>query len=292
MAWRPANSLPVLVAVLKPLAPDAPPGSFGYIGDAAHSSTSDHAPKDFPGWGSDIVTATDFPRHGDLYPRKVLDSIRKSKDPRVKYGISEGEMFSSYAVPGYPAWTWRPYSGADRHFSHGHLSVVGDSRADGTQPWQTGVDVLTRGQEAQLNNTEKEGAAIRDLTDTTSNLDNGVAKNVTIENKFVKAFKELRADVLALRADATAEKVRDAGFRAAFDALSAAIQAGGGSVDVAAIKSKIDESAASVKAEIEQEISVLRTENAALRDEVKAAKLAAQAGLSPSERSDLGLPES
>jgi hypothetical protein len=69
----------------------------------------------------------------------VLDDIRRSRDPRVKYGISNGQMFSSYAVRGFDAWAWRPYdpSDGDRHFTHGHLSVVGDARADGTQPWQT-----------------------------------------------------------------------------------------------------------------------------------------------------------
>ncbi|MEU7872827.1 hypothetical protein [Dactylosporangium sp. NPDC049140] len=69
----------------------------------------------------------------------MLDDIRRSRDARVKYGISNGQMFSSYAVSGYGAWTWRPYNpkNGDRHFTHGHLSVVGDARADGTQPWQT-----------------------------------------------------------------------------------------------------------------------------------------------------------
>ncbi|WP_433049152.1 hypothetical protein [Dactylosporangium sp. CS-033363] len=69
----------------------------------------------------------------------MLDDIRRSRDARVKYGISNGQIFSSYAVSGYPAWAWRPYNpkNGDRHFTHGHLSVVGDSRADGTQPWQT-----------------------------------------------------------------------------------------------------------------------------------------------------------
>jgi hypothetical protein len=64
----------------------------------------------------------------------VLDDIRRSRDPRVKYGISNGQMFSSYAVSGYAAWTWRPYNpkNGDKHFTHGHLSVVGDARADGT----------------------------------------------------------------------------------------------------------------------------------------------------------------
>lgn len=139
MAWRTARSIPVLHRQLRPLAPNAPPSAFGTIGDTAHSSTSDHAPKDFPGWGNDIVTAADFPKAGHLNPRTVLDAIRRSRDDRVKYGISNGQMFSSYPAHGYAPWTWRPYGGSDGHWTHGHLSVVGDARADNTRPWMIAV---------------------------------------------------------------------------------------------------------------------------------------------------------
>lgn len=121
----------------------APPGTpayaWGTIGDTLHTSTSDHSPHDFPGWGDDIVTAGDFPNAPalGLSAFMVLDDIRRSHDSRVKYGISNGHMFSSYPVSGYAAWTWRPYTGSDGHFTHGHLSVVGDARADDPRPWQT-----------------------------------------------------------------------------------------------------------------------------------------------------------
>lgn len=146
MAWRAARSLVVLHEQLQAGAPRArPPATgvdeWGLIGDAAHDSTSDHTPHNFPGWGNQIVTAADFPNRPDLGldAHRVLDDIRRSRDPRVKYGISNGQIFSSYAVNGYSAWAWRPYNpkNGDRHFTHGHLSVVGDGRADGTQPWQT-----------------------------------------------------------------------------------------------------------------------------------------------------------
>ncbi len=117
------------------MAPKAAATSWGLKGDDKHESTSDHTPHDFAGWGSDIVTAADFPKAGDLDPRAVLDAIRLSRDDRAKYGISNGEMFSSYPAHGFAAWTWRPYSGADGHFTHGHLSVVGDKRADNERPW-------------------------------------------------------------------------------------------------------------------------------------------------------------
>jgi hypothetical protein len=146
MAWRAARSLLVLHQQLQSGAPRArPPATsvdeWGLIGDAAHDPGSDHSPHDFPGWGSQIVTAADFPNRPDLGldAHQVLDDIRRSRDARVKYGISNGQQFSSYPVSGYDAWTWRPYNpkNGDKHFTHGHLSVVGDARADGTQPWQT-----------------------------------------------------------------------------------------------------------------------------------------------------------
>lgn len=154
MAWRAARSLLVLHRQLKAGARRAAPPAtgadeWGLLGDAAHDPTSDHAPHDFPGWGDDIVTAADFPNRPDLGldAHAVLDDIRRARDSRAKYGISNGQIFSNHPVTehgrSYGAWEWRPYltsSGAkpaDGHYTHGHLSVVGDARADGEQPWPT-----------------------------------------------------------------------------------------------------------------------------------------------------------
>lgn len=151
MAWRVARAIPVLFDQLRPLAPDAPASSWGTIGDLRHDSTSDHAPKDFPGWGNDIVTAGDFPKWGLLRPWDVLNSIRLSRDDRVKYAIADRQMFSSYAAHGYPAWTWRPYSNAkdDPHTDHGHLSLVGDPRADSRRLWVVTVSSKPAQQEEE-----------------------------------------------------------------------------------------------------------------------------------------------
>lgn len=176
MTWRAARSLLTLHAQLKAGAPSAaPPGTdpseWGLIGDAAHDPTSDHTPHDFPGWGDQIVTAADFPNRISLGldAHRVLDDIRRARDPRAKYGISNGEIFSNHAVseggPIYPAWTWRSYSGSDRHYTHGHLSVVGDSRADGTQPWPTigGIEVIDLSQTVPASGTSGTGGKDRNL---------------------------------------------------------------------------------------------------------------------------------
>lgn len=168
MTWRAAKSLLVLHQQLKAGSRAAPPATgadeWGLIGDAAHDPTSDHTPHDFPGWGTQIVTAADFPNRPDLGldAHQVLDDIRRSHDTRVKYGISNGQIFSSYATSSRAAWTWGPYSGtSDMHFTHGHLSVVGDSRADGEQPWQTiGGDDMGARQDAEVSNANRYGWAL------------------------------------------------------------------------------------------------------------------------------------
>src|SRR5690348_2988037 len=166
MTWRAANSLLVLHRQLKVGAPRAAPPAtgadeWGLIGDAAHDPTSDHTPHDFPGWGGDIVTAADFPNRPDLGldAHKVLDDIRRSHDPRAKYGISNGQIWSNHPVSQdgrtYAAWAWRPYYGSGKHFTHGHLSVVGDARADGEQPWATiGGDDMDQAQDERLKNVD------------------------------------------------------------------------------------------------------------------------------------------
>lgn len=162
MTWRAARSLLVLHEQLQHGSRAAPPAtdpnSWGLIGDAFHDPESDHSPKDFPGWGDDIVTAADFPNVPDLGldAHAVLDDIRRSRDPRTKYGISNDQIFSSYATSTRAAWVWGPYNpndpDRDRHWDHGHLSVVGDSRADGEQPWATIGGPAAAGEDDDMGN--------------------------------------------------------------------------------------------------------------------------------------------
>lgn len=147
---RTAGSVLQFHRQLKAGAPAAAPpatsaNAWGTTGDKGHrdeenrtGNFSGHNPHDFPGWGLQIVTAGDIPDVPalGLDARNVLDDVRRSHDDRVLYGISHGQMFSSYPAGGVPAWTWRPYKGPG-HFDHGHLSVVWDARADDTRPWQT-----------------------------------------------------------------------------------------------------------------------------------------------------------
>jgi len=169
MGWRTAGGVLVWHTQLKVTYPRAAPpataaSSWGTVGDLAHSSTSDHYPKDFPGWGSDIVTAGDAPHAPNLGLDmfKVTEAMRVSRDERIKYVIFYDRMFSSYSTSSRAAWAWGPYSGSDDpHRTHAHLSVVGDRRADGTQPWSIGGPVaLTPDELAILNQIKADCAAM------------------------------------------------------------------------------------------------------------------------------------
>ncbi len=138
MAWRAMNSLLVLRDQANKLAPNRSKASDGLVGDEAHQSTnSDHNPHYVPGVGSEIVTALDLthdPAHGfDSY--RFAEVLRLHRDPRIKYVISNKRMFSSYAVSGYAAWTWRPYSGEDPHTNHVHVSVLDAVISDTKAEW-------------------------------------------------------------------------------------------------------------------------------------------------------------
>lgn len=121
MTYRLAKSLDTLRSQFNAHAPSRSKASDGWIGDAAHASTaSDHNP-----WVKDgktgIVTALDVthdPKNGvDTY--HFAEQLRLSKDPRVKYVISNGRIFSSTVSP----WTWRAYTGSNPHSKHVHVSV-------------------------------------------------------------------------------------------------------------------------------------------------------------------------
>lgn len=119
MAWRLAKSLEALRAQINADHPNRSKTSDGTIGDTAHASRpSDHNPNIYG-----VVTALDIthdPANGvDTW--KLAETLRLNKDPRIKYVISNGRIFSSAASP----WQWRPYTGANKHARHIHVSAMG-----------------------------------------------------------------------------------------------------------------------------------------------------------------------
>src|SRR5437660_11202884 len=124
MAWRLAKCLETLRTEVNAKWPNRHKDSDGTIGDESHQGReSDHNP-----WVQDgamgVVTAMDIthdPANG-LDSEQLAEALRKSKDPRIKYIISNRKIASSETSP----WDWRPYTGANPHNHHVHISVKSD----------------------------------------------------------------------------------------------------------------------------------------------------------------------
>jgi hypothetical protein len=139
MTWRVAKSLERLRFQLNALYPNRSKVSDGGIGNAEHASrSSDHNPwvKDSKGQG--VVTARDFtfddnPADGiGIDGQKLVDCLVANRDPRIKYIIWNRRIVSSKTQP----WVWRPYSGANAHKHHVHISVSPDEKLfDDDRPW-------------------------------------------------------------------------------------------------------------------------------------------------------------
>jgi peptidoglycan hydrolase-like protein with peptidoglycan-binding domain len=135
MAWRVARALLTLRDQVNAAAPNRSRDSDGTIGDTAHAAgASDHNPN-----SAGVVTAMDIthdPAHG-FNSWDFAEMLRKRRDSRIKYIISNGRIFSSVVDP----WEWRKYTGSNKHDKHVHISV-GPSVAsyDDSRPWDIGGD--------------------------------------------------------------------------------------------------------------------------------------------------------
>lgn len=113
--------------------PNRNKASDGTIGDAAHRSrNSDHNAHIDDG-GVGVVSAMDIthdPAHCDA--GALVDKLVESRDPRIKYIIYNSRIISSKQQP----WVWRPYSGANAHAHHFHISVMAEKEAyDSEADW-------------------------------------------------------------------------------------------------------------------------------------------------------------
>lgn len=134
MAWRVAKSLLTLRGQIDQRFPKRSKASDGTIGDPSHQSRkSDHNPWVTNG-GIGVVTAMDVtndPEHG-CSAQQLVDALVQSRDPRIKYIIWNRHIVSSSVQP----WTWRPYTGANPHDKHFHLSVLPEpAKYDALTPW-------------------------------------------------------------------------------------------------------------------------------------------------------------
>lgn len=135
MAWRLAKSLEMLRSQVNAKYPNRSKMSDGTIGDPAHSArTSDHNPN-----SAGVVTAMDIthdPAHG-VNAGLLAETLLASRDPRIKYIISNRRIAASSVVGSTPAWQWRSYTGSNPHDKHVHVSVSASaSKYDSVAPWK------------------------------------------------------------------------------------------------------------------------------------------------------------
>ncbi len=145
--WRLALSLQTLATQVDELWPDRGRASDGTVASATHSTqnpTSDHEPAKPPVGVVAAIDITHDPETGaDM--GALAESVRLSRDPRVKYLIFNRQMFSSYPIVDeagsvlYQPYEWRPYYGTNPHTSHVHLSVLADPALyDDDSRWEIG----------------------------------------------------------------------------------------------------------------------------------------------------------
>jgi lysozyme family protein len=138
-----AKSLQRLVQQVDEIYPNRSKVSDGSLGDEAHASRKSDHNRNVRG----DVTAVDIthdPRTGigpDTW--KLAEILRLNRDPRIKYVISNGRIFSSEKAP----WTWREYNGSNKHDKHIHVSVL-DGTYEDDSPWDLtagdGVEIPPR----------------------------------------------------------------------------------------------------------------------------------------------------
>ena len=141
MTYRRAKSLDTLVAEVNKIAPKRSKGSDGWIGDAAHATRdSDHNPwvKDAKGVG--VVRAQDITHDAanGADARRIADIMAALLGRHPALGPGAYVIFNARIIStNRLSEGWRPYSGANAHRTHVHVSV-GLQGYDSTTRW--GVD--------------------------------------------------------------------------------------------------------------------------------------------------------
>jgi hypothetical protein len=139
--------------------------------DLANPS-SDHRPVPHSGFG--IVRAADIGELDDPQGDYLAEKARATHDPRIKYWIHDGRMFSSYSTSTRKAWEWGPYNGYNDHLKHNHISVYVTADRD-TSPWNLGLTSET--EENMLTQGDK-GNAVKKLQSALNKWNAGLGLDV------------------------------------------------------------------------------------------------------------------
>jgi hypothetical protein len=138
--WRLAESLKKLREQINAEFPNRSRASDGSIGDTAHSARkSDHNPNN-----AGVVCAVDITHdsRSGCTGDKLAAALVESRDERIKYLIFNRRIFKTYPASGKPAWAWHPYTGANAHTKHIHISVQPEKRFyDSKDEWDLDLDI-------------------------------------------------------------------------------------------------------------------------------------------------------
>ena len=133
--WTLAPCLVELAEQIDALHPTSHPTD-GTVAGKAHDKanpSSDHRPFPWSAKTGAVVRALDAGETVENDAFAIAEAIRLSRDPRIKYVLHEGRMYSSYPSGIYKPYTWRPYSGPP-HITHVHFSTLAAFDND-TRPW-------------------------------------------------------------------------------------------------------------------------------------------------------------
>lgn len=133
MSYRLCDAGKRLRAQIDAAAPRRDTASDGWIGDSSHAATaSDHNPCwTCTGSSYGVVRAIDVDAdlRADFTMQQLADALIEcaKTDKRIAYVIFDGRIASGTYSSSW--WTWRPYSGANDHSHHAHVSFTpaGDS---------------------------------------------------------------------------------------------------------------------------------------------------------------------
>lgn len=130
--WQLSEALIMLGTQISGIWPAGQPTD-GTVASKAHDAASpgsDHRPDPLEGLGT--VRALDVGEVGDQ-GAELFEALRVSRDPRIKYAIHDGEMFSSYPKGSYGPFEVRPYYGGG-HGTHVHTSTL-DAADNDPRAW-------------------------------------------------------------------------------------------------------------------------------------------------------------
>jgi hypothetical protein len=228
MAWYLAPSLAVLRAEVNARWPRRDMASDGTVGDAAHQATrSDHNPN-----SREAVDAWDMDKDG-VDVDEVIGAFQKH--PSSHYWIWQRQIASAD-----DGWRRRPYTGDNPHTMHVHFSIRQSAAAEqDRRPWGLEEDVTAEQIKAAV------VAGIHAALDqaATRSTPTGRQMGDDIAVLLHKQTGPLAAEVAALRSVVTQ--------------LAAAVEAGGGSVDTAAILAGVDAAVTAARVDLRDAVADL-----------------------------------